>query len=109
MLSSRPSVNLRYGHDGILINLLTLLEVNDLGKEYSSIEEAEVGGLRNYDIRPMAGNLQLVFYRNDEGEVLVKGLLNEEEIRLPGVPFSGPYYRWTDLRDFYLEKACHID
>ena len=105
MLSSRPSVNLRYGHDGILINLLTLLEIDDLGKEYASIDEAEEGGLRSYDLIPMAGNLQLVFYRNNEGEVLVKALLNEQEVRLPGVPFSGPYYRWTDLRDYYIGKA----
>lgn len=105
IVSSRPSVNLRYGHDGILINLLTLLEVDDLGKEYASIEEAEKAGLRSYDLIPMAGNLQLIFYRNDEGEIIVKGLLNEQEVRLPGTPYYGPYYRWNDLRDYYLEKA----
>lgn len=109
MLSSRPSVNLRYGHDGILINLLTLLEIDDLGKEYASIEDAEEGGVRSYDLIPMAANLQLVFYRNDAGEVLVKGLLNEQEVRLPGTPYYGPYYRWNDLRDYYLEKAYRIN
>lgn len=103
--SAHPSVNLRYGHDGILINFVTLLEINDLGKEFSTIEEAEQAGLRSYDIIPMAGNVQLLFYRNDEGDVLVKCLLNEEEVRLPGIPVSGPYYRWSDLREYYLDKA----
>lgn len=102
--STRPSVNLRYGHDGILINFLTLIEVDDLGKEFASIEEAEAAGLRSYDLIPMAGNIQLVFYRNGEGDVLVKGLLNEREVRLPGEPVSGPYYRWSTLRDYYLNK-----
>ncbi len=105
MLSTRPSVNLRYGHDGILINFITLLEINDLGKEFSSIEEAEAAGVRSYDLIPMAGNIQLIFYRNKDNDVLVKAMLNEEEVRLPAIPVSGPYYRWSDLRDYYLSKA----
>ncbi len=109
IMSSRPSVNLRYGHDGILINFITLMELNDLGKEFASIEEAEAAGLRSYDLIPMAGNIQLIFYRNQEGDVLVKCLLNEKEVRLPGIPVSGPYYRWSDLRDYYLKKANKYD
>ncbi len=109
ILSTRPSVNLRYGHDGILINFITLLELNDLGKEFASIEEAEAAGLRSYDLIPMAGNIQLIFYRNKENDVLVKCLLNEEEVRLPAQPVSGPYYRWSDLRDYYLQKANKYD
>lgn len=108
MLSRRPSVNLRYGHDGILINFITLMEVDDLGNEFASIEEAEAAGVRSYDLIPMAGNIQLVFYRNDEGDVLVKCLLNEQEVRLPATPVSGPYYRWSDLRDYYNDKISKI-
>ncbi len=105
IMSKRPSVNLRYGHDGILINFITLMEINDFGKEFASIEEAEAAGVRSYDLIPMAGNIQLIFYRNSENDVLVKALLNEEEVRLPATPVSGPYYRWADLRDYYLQKA----
>lgn len=108
MMSTRPSVNLRYGHDGILINFITLMEVDDLGKEFNSIEEAEAAGVRSYDLIPMAGNIQLVFYRNEEGDVLVKCLLNEREVRLPATPVSGPYYRWNDLREYYKEKLLKI-
>lgn len=104
-LSTRPSVNLRYGHDGILINFITLLEIDDLGQEFASIEEAEAAGVRSYDLIPMAGNIQLIFYRNEEGDILVKALLNEEEKRLPATPVYGPYYRWSDLRDYYMSKA----
>lgn len=107
--STRPSVNLRYGHDGILINFITLMEVDDLGKEFASIEEAEDAGVRSYDLIPMAGNIQLVFYRNEEGDVLVKCLLNEEEVRLPATPVSGPYYRWSELRDYYKDKILRIN
>lgn len=108
IMSTRPSVNLRYGHDGILINFITLMEINDYGKEFASIEEAEAAGVRSYDLIPMAGNIQLVFYRNAEGDVLVKALLNEEEVRLPATPVSGPYYRWSDLREYYKDKILKI-
>ncbi|MDE6272117.1 MAG: histidine-type phosphatase [Muribaculaceae bacterium] len=109
ILSRTPSANLRYGHDGILINFLTLIEADDLGKQFASIEEAEDAGLRSYDLIPMAGNIQMVFYRNAEGDVLVKALLNEKEVRLPGQPVEGPYYRWADLRSYYLDKISPYD
>lgn len=109
MNSTRPSVNLRYGHDGILINFITLAELDGLGESFASIEEAEDAGLRSYDLIPMAGNVQMIFYRNADNDVLVKVLLNEEEVTLPGVPVAGPYYRWKDLRDYYLTKLNKFD
>lgn len=108
-VSATPSANLRYGHDGILINLITLLDLNGLGREFASIEEAEEAGLRSYDLIPMAGNVQLVFYRNDAGDILVKALLNEREATLPGTPVSGPYYKWSDLREYYLDKISKVE
>lgn len=108
-VSATPSANLRYGHDGILINLITLLDLNGLGREFASIEEAEEAGLRSYDLIPMAGNVQLVFYRNDAGDILVKALLNEREATLPGTPVSGPYYKWSDLKEYYLDKISKVE
>ena len=31
-------------------------------------------------------------------------LLNEVEATLPLQPVSGPYYRWSDFREYYLKK-----
>ena len=48
----------------------------------------------------MASNLQLVFYRDANGEILVKALYNEREMRIKGLtPLSGPYYRWRDVEE----------
>mgnify|MGYP000805259219 CR=1 FL=1 len=105
MMSATPGANLRYGHDGILINLITLLDINGLGRVFNTIGEAENAGLRSYELIPMAGNLQLVFYRNDDGDVLVKALLNEREATLPGTPVAGPYYDWKKLRAHYLRDV----
>lgn len=103
--------NLRYGHDGILVNLVTLMELNDYGREFTAVDELDDLSWRDYEIIPMAGNMQMVFYRPTgaskgltAADVLVKVLLNEREVALPVTPVTGPYYRWSELRDYYLEK-----
>lgn len=51
----------------------------------------------------MGCNFAFVFYRNRKGDILVKILENEKETAIPAVPaFEGPYYRWSDLRDWCL-------
>ena len=106
--SERPGANLRFGHDGILISLVTLMDINDYGDEIAGFEQLENSNWKDYDMIPMGGNLQLVFYRPegslDPDDVLVKALLNEEEVRLPATPVTGPYYKWTDLKNYYLKK-----
>ena len=47
----------------------------------------------------MASNLQIIFYRNKKGDVLVKFLYQEKERLLRGLePVTGPYYRWEDVK-----------
>lgn len=111
LLSTKPGANLRYGHDGILINLVTLMDINGLGQEFKTIEEAEEAGVRTYEIIPMAGNLQMIFYRpdNPKEDWLVKVLLNEREVTLPIPAVSGPYYSWPVLRRHYLDILDSFD
>ena len=59
---------------------------------------------------PMAGNLQIVFYRKDNPnasgcQYLVKFLLNEREVKLPASkkPVVGNYYDWNVVRDYFTE------
>ena len=52
---------------------------------------------------PMASNLQIVFYHNREGDVLVKFLFNEKETTIPSLSaVSGPYYKWEDVRSYFV-------
>lgn len=104
--SEKPSANLRFGHDGILISIITLMELGGYGLEINSFEELENSKWRDYDIIPMAGNLQLIFYRSQDnpGEILVKAMINEREVAMPATPVTGPYYRWSDLKEYYKSK-----
>ena len=56
-----------------------------------------------YLYSPFAGNLQMVFYRNRKGEVLVKFFINERETSLITLP-GGPYYKWEDVKEAF--KTC---
>ena len=45
----------------------------------------------------------MIFYTNRKGDVLVKLLYNEKETRIPALKSEhGPYYYWSDLRQYLL-------
>ena len=105
-LATTPQATLRFGHEVCVMPLACLLELGQCGAQVENLDTLD-NVWRNYRIFPMACNIQLVFYRptkGKEGDILVKAMLNEREMTLPGTPVSGPYYRWADLRRYYLDK-----
>ena len=88
--------------------LACLLEMDNCGKQVSDFEQLPEEGWLNYKIFPMGCNIQLIFYKpkKGHGDILVKALLNENETRLPLKAVSGPYYKWTDFRDYYKRKLA---
>ena len=101
---------LRFGHEVCVLPLACLLELDSCGASISNLDKLD-DVWRNYRIFPMACNIQLIFYRRDQGngDVLVKALLNERECRLPVASEQHPYYRWADLRQYYLEKLSRYE
>ncbi|MBP5498008.1 MAG: histidine-type phosphatase, partial [Muribaculaceae bacterium] len=97
--------SLRFGHETCVLPLACLLELDNVN--YHTTDLADLHNhWQNYNIFPMACNVQMVFYRpvNGAGDVLVKVLLNEHEARLPIATTMFPYYRWSDFRKYYVEK-----
>jgi len=106
------SVNLRFGHEVTLMSFFSLLDLNQSGYSTDDLETV-ADHWAAYNIAHMGGNVQWIFYRNKQGDVIVRFLLNEEEATLPSsVPFytdakgreCKPFYRWEDVRAFYLAK-----
>lgn len=93
-------LRLRFGHDSGLAPLLALMDINGMGRVASSCEES-LDIFPSYLV-PMGSSLQLVFYRDDGGDILLKALLNEQETTLPLTPVAGPYYRWSDFKAYFL-------
>jgi hypothetical protein len=96
---------LRFGHEVCVMPLACLLELDSCAVSVDNPDELDKHW-RNYNIFPMACNIQLVFYRPKKGfdSILVKALLNEREVSLPVPTDSWPYYKWSDLRQYYLMK-----
>ena len=96
------AADLRFGHDSGLLPLLSYLRLEGYEKTIS-MTEAEERGWYSFEQMPMGSNLQLIFYKNPKGDVLVKILRNERETLIPALkPYKGPYYRWKDLRDYFV-------
>lgn len=93
--------HLRFGHDMCLLPLACLMQ---LGTCATVVPETDIERLdqvwRCQEIFPMAGNIQLVFYRSTapDAPVLVKALLNEREVTLPIDGAQAPYYPWPAVR-----------
>ena len=96
---------LRFGHEVCVMPLACLLELDNCGYVTDDLENLDQVW-RNYKIYPMACNIQLVFYRpvSGKGDILVKALLNEREATLPVKTRQFPYYKWKDLRQYYLKR-----
>ena len=79
--------DLRFGHDTNLYRLLTLMGV-------------DTGGMGMDEILPMAANLQMVFYRNVAGDILVQLLHNEKSLG---------FRNWEDLKQQVSEHICSLE
>lgn len=95
--SDGTAADLVFGHDYPIIALSSYLGIEGVGKRLS------------FDRIPFeycdpkyictACNLDLVFYKNRDGELLVKALYGEKERKIYGLePVCGPYYKWEDLK-----------
>ena len=97
----RIAADLRFGHDSGLWPLAGLLGLEGPGDRVPLADSWR--DCPAWKWMPMASNLQMVFYRDAAGEVLVKILYNEREMHVCNFePMSWPYYRWHDLRSHIL-------
>lgn len=103
--SDRMSVDLRFGHDGAVMTLLSFLRAEGWNKKASDM--ADIKNVWNSCNVPMASNVRFVFYHKGDA-VLVKAQLNESDIILPVKAYEGPYCLWEDFSTYYsklIEEA----
>lgn len=97
------AADLRFGHDYQLLAFCSRIGIKGIGERLTADEAVNWPG---YFFSPFAGNVQAVFYRDKDGEILVKFFINERETSLITLP-GGPYYRWEDVKEVftnYLNK-----
>ena len=90
--------DLRFGHDSNLYRLLSLMGVHLRGEQYNYMDE----------ILPMAANLQMIFYKNAQGDVLVKLLHNEKTASLGDIAPQA-FYSWKELKQHVADRLHHFE
>ena len=112
--AGKPDLTLRFSHDSSVLPLAYLIGL----KETQGLPAASMYAGRNDPanvykyvsidkIIPMAGNIQLVFYRKDgSDDILVKFLLNENETSIPVKTDCAPYYHWADVKRYWAEHPA---
>ncbi len=98
--SGGHGATLRFSHDSYLVPMAVCLRLDGCTGTTEDPEHCDEAFI-DYKISPMCGNIQIVFFRNRKGEVLVKFLLNENEVGIPLETECWPYYRWEDVRRYY--------
>ena len=91
---------LRFSHDSYLLPMAVTLGLDGCREAAASRETCD-DVFATYRTCPMCANIQMVFFRNRKGDVLVKFLLNENEVSVPIPTDCAPYYHWADVRSYY--------
>ena len=101
--------DLRFGHDSYIGPLTVLMGLD--GADLDPEDPYAVKDVYQNWKTCKASNIQLVFYRGrrDTDDILVKCLLNGYEVTLPVPTDTFPYYRWSDLRTFYLTRCDSVE
>jgi hypothetical protein len=105
---SKRAADLRFGHDTGILPFAGLL-----GLEGVSLRRRS-GDISDYwsssMMVPMATNLQMVYFRNDKDDILVKIYYNERETKIDGLDaVTGPYYRWDDLKAWINSRIDEVN
>ena len=101
--------DLRFGHDDRLGPLHILMGIN--GADQDPEDPYQVKNIYQNWETCKASNIQFIFYRkgNDNANVLLKCLLNGKEATLPLPTDNFPYYKYSDFRQFYLNRCQSVE
>jgi hypothetical protein len=101
--------NLRFTHDTFIAPLFTVFGYKGLVLQYSEDRERAATTVPFSTVLPMGANLQIVLYRNKAGEVLVRSLMNENDVYLPIDSPTAPFYKWEDMKRLAYDNLAKLD
>ena len=103
------TANVRFTHDSYVGPLLSAMGYDGCVPQCSDDLEAATTSYNHTLICPMAVNLQIVLYRNKEGKVLVRSLINEKDATLPIKCDTAPFYPWSDFCKYMYNNLARFD
>ena len=105
---NRPvAANLRFTHAETMMPLLSLLQIPNCYYLTHYFDQVQTNW-RDYDIVPMAANLQFIFFKTAKGNIYVRTDLNEMPIKLiPGN--DNIYLPWEEVRNYLLNFILVVE
>lgn len=99
---SDVAATIRFGHDGNLMPLLALLQVENFGIAVSDPYEV-YKVWTDFKVSPMGANLQLLFFKNKHNDIIVRFRHNERDVHIPVKTDNFPFYSWSHVKE-YMES-----
>ncbi len=101
LASGKSGVRLRFGHDSVVLPFAFILGVKETIGGTDDMDDLH-NHFALFRLIPMAGNIQLIFFRKqDSDDILVKFLMNENETSIPIATDCYPFYHWKDVSAYY--------
>lgn len=101
------AATLRFGHDGNVIPLLALLQIENFDVAVAGPAEVYKHWC-DFKATPMASNVQIVFFENKAGDILLKFMHNEKEVHIPVKTDQWPFYHWNDVKEYYQKRLSTL-
>lgn len=99
--SGKSGVRLRFGHDSVVLPFSFILGVKEAIGGTDDMENLH-NHFALFRLIPMAGNVQMIFFRKQgSDDILVKFLMNENETSVPLKTDCYPFYHWKDVDAYY--------
>lgn len=92
------AANLRFTHDSYVAPIIEVFGFDGYVAKYDTNISKAVSSAPFNKMLPMAANVQFQLYRNKEGKVLVRAMLNEADMTLPIACDTAPFYPWGEFR-----------
>lgn len=103
---SDTRANFRFAHAETVIPFVALMGIERTDVKVV-VPDSVSKYWKDYEIAPMAANVQWIFYHDKAREIWVSFLLNEKEMTLPVSTSRFPYYRWETVC-MYLKKRVEM-
>lgn len=103
------NAELRFAHAETIAPFAAMLEITKANKVAKDITQLN-SVWQSSQVAPLSSNIQWIFYRKKgTSDLLVKVLLNEREAQIQNLKSSTyPYYKWADLRAYYINKLTKL-
>lgn len=99
---------LRFAHAETISPFATILGISQASVVAKDITQLDAAW-KSSEIIPLSSNIQwIVYQKKGSKDLLVKVLLNEQEVYIAGLPKTSYYYKWPVLRAFYLKKLAAL-